>query len=272
MIRSLHRAQAGITVAVLAVLVGLRFTDVLSTGSTLLLFFIVEVPLLILFAAVTAVRFARIRPSPHTPETGAFDRIVAEEPLLRPAVTELRFFACLGRLLARRHKVPPGALPFGYAKGTMTVPVVMVALSVFELAIVHLIVPWPWLRIALLVLTVWAVLYVLGFFATLIVHPHLIASEQLQLRWGLKTVLVTPLSNVREVTPHTNHAHVRPHAEEALLVLTLSLSTNVRLRFTVPVPASPPVSKRGRPVDFHATEVWCRVDDPAAFVQALSKL
>src|SRR5690606_30118647 len=126
----------------------LRLAGVLGTGQTVALFLVVEVPLLLLFVMLSVLRFKRTARA-----TGAalLDRLEAEEPLLRPVVSELRAFQSLGLLLVGKRRVPTGARPFGYTKGTMTFPAVMIALSLTELVIVHILVPWPWLRIVLLV-------------------------------------------------------------------------------------------------------------------------
>lgn len=154
----------------------------------------------------------------------------------------------------------------------MTFPAVMIVLSLAELAIVHMLVPWAWLRLAMLVLTVWGVLFLLGYFASRIVHPHFITDEVLHLRWGLQTVLTTPLTNVATVARHINHAHTQPGIDGDRLILTQFQSTNVLIPFTDPVAASAPVPRKHLPADFYAAEVQLYVDDPDALLRALRPL
>lgn len=99
-------------------------------------------------------------------------------------VFELRAYWCLYLAIARKRRVPDGAQSFGYSKGSLTFPTAIVVVSTIELGVVHLLVPWTWLRIVLLVLSVWGVLFIFGLFATRIVHPHIVTDESLQLRWG----------------------------------------------------------------------------------------
>lgn len=271
-LRTAHRAHTALTIVVVVTLLVLNRTGALSGGMALRLFLMIEVPLLLIFLAITVLRFERPRGSSDSTGTGFLDRIEKEEPLLRPVVTEIRAFGSLWLVVARKRQVPSGAIPFGYTKGTMTFPLVMVVLSLAELVIVHILVPWDWLRIVLLILTIWGVLFILGFFATRIVHPHFITNEALHVRWGYSTVLATPLTNIVSATPHVNHAHTQPHVEDERLILTQFQSTNVLIRFVEPVAAAAPVSKKKKPADFQATEVQLYVDDPDAFLQTLQPL
>lgn len=270
--RTAHRAHAVVTVAVVAVLLTLNLTGVIDGATALRLFFAVEVPLLVVFIVLTVLRIRRggTPPARRDGNLGILDRLVAEEPLLRPAVAEIRSFHSLILAVAGKRKVPPGATPLGYARGTMAVPVAFGVASLVEIVVVHLLVPWQWLRIVLLVISVWGVLFIAGFFASRVVHPHLVGDRGLQLRWGQRTVLTTPLANVSSVARHANHTHTHPHAEGDRLVLTQFQSTNVVVYLAEAVAADAPVPTKERPADFRVTEVQLHVDDPEAFVRALT--
>ena len=69
---------------------------------------------------------------------------------------------------------------------------------------------------------------------------------------------------------HANHTHAHLFAEGSQLVLTKSQSTNVRIRLAAPVPADPPAAKKDAIAGFKASEVLLYVDDPDAFVNALT--
>lgn len=268
-LRVVHRVHIGFTIVVVGTLLVLKSTGVISSATALSLFLVIEVPLLLVSAAITALRFRHLGLSTDYTGMGVLDRLEAEEPLLRPMVTELRAFWSLWLVVAGKRRVPPGAMPFGYTKGTMTFPAVMIALSLVELLIVHVLVPWQWLQIVLLILTVWGVSFLLGFFATRVAHPHFVTADALHLRWGHQTVLATPLTNIVSAAPHATHEHTQPHAEGEQLILTQFQSTNVLIRFAEPVAAVAPVSKKLLAVDFHTSEVQLYVDDPDAFLQAL---
>lgn len=260
----------GLTVAVVLTLLILNLTDQLSSDAALRLFLLIEVPLILVFAVITFVRFRTLRRSPGSGDGTFLDRLEAEEPMLRPALSEIRSMWSLCLAVARRKIVPRGATTFGYTRGTLTMPAVMLALCLVELVVVHLIVPWQWLRILLLVLTVWGALFILGFFAARTVHPHFVSAGALHLRWGHQNVLVTPLSNILSADSHANHTHVHPFAEGDLLVLTQFQSTNVRIRLAEPVPANPPVPRKDAIAAFEASEVQLYVEDPDLFLTVLT--
>lgn len=266
-LRPAHRAHAGLTIAVLLVLLALTLAGTLSSEAAVRLFLLIELPLVLVLVALTVIRFKGV--SRSDADGGFLAMLEQEEPLLRPAVYELRAYQSLGLLIAGRRRVPPESTPFGYTRGTMTFPAVILVLSAVELVIVHLIVPWLWLQIVLLILTIWGVLFMAGFFADRIVHPHYVTGDALHLRWGRRTVLVAPLANVSAADSHRSHAYTQPHAEGELLVLTQFQSTNVRVQLGSPVAAAAPVARKLRPADFRAVELLLCVDDPAGFISAL---
>lgn len=258
--------HTALSVLVVLTLLVLRVTGVISTGTAVLLFLAVELPLLLVFFVLTVMRF-RQRDPVNAGELGFLEHLESEEPLLRPFVSEMRTFGSLFLLIRGKRLAPSDSTTFGYNKGAMTLPLILVALSVGELAVVHVIVPWTWLRITLLVLTVWGMLFIGGFFAHRVVYPHFIAGDTLHLRWGRQTVLITDVSNIASATLQVNYAHTQPHAEGTRLILTQLQSTNVLIRFAEPVAAAAPVSKKTLPADFHATEVELYLDDPDSFLR-----
>ena len=269
-LRAVHRLHMGVSATVLLTLAILNLTGSLDRGTALLLLVLIEVPLLVVLAALTILRYRRLGPVVDASEAGLLERLVAEEPLLRPAVFEIRAFQSLVLALAGRRRFPEGAVPVGYAQGMMTLPVAMAVVTIVEVLIVHLLVPWLWLRILLLILSIWGVLFLFGFLATRIVHPHFVTTDALHLRWGRTTVLTVPLSAIAVAVRHTHHADTQPRAEDGLLVLTQFQSTNVKLCFTASVPAQPPVPAKDRPADFRASEVLLHVDDPDRFLHLVS--
>lgn len=269
-IRTAHRAHAGITVVVLVAVLVLNLTRTIDGYTALRLVLAVEVPLLVVFVVLTLLRLRGVARTPADDDHSLLDRVLVEEPLLRPAVSELRYYHSLVLAVAGKRRVPAGATPFGYTKGTMGIPIAIGAVSLVELVVVHILVPWPWLRIVLLILSIWGVLFVAGFFSSRVVHPHTVTADSLHLRWGHTTVLTTSLANVSSVARRTNYAHTQPHVDGDRLILTQFQSTNVALRFVAPVPTDAPVPKKDRPGDAHVTEVQLYVDDPDAFLQAVA--
>lgn len=271
-LRTAHRAHAGLTIVLVLTLLALRLSDLVTGDMALRLFLAIELPMLAVFTIITTLRLREVARTPDPPDAAArgfLDRLAAEEPLLRPVVVEIRSFLSLCLAIRGRRRVPAAASGYGYTQGTMTFPIIMVALSLVELVVVHLLVPWPWLRIVLLVLTVWGVVFMLGYLATRVVNPHLVSADALTLRWGHHAVLTTPMANVASAQRHTDYAHTEPHAERDRLVLTQFQPVNVRVVLTEAVAVDPPVARRRRPADFRARELLLSVDDPDAFVRAV---
>lgn len=268
-LRLLHRLHAALTITVLITLLTLRIIGVLSSADALRLFLVIELPLLAVFVAISVARFRSLAKRKNGDQVRFLDRLVAEEPLLKPAVTELRVFASLGLLIFGVKRIPPGAKPFGYTRGTLLIPSVFVALSLGELLLVHLLVPWLWLQLVLLVLTLWGVLFVLGLVAARVVHPHSVTVETLQLQWGYQTVLATPLTNIAAVSLYANHQHTHPAVAGDSLILTQFQSTNLRIQFIEAVESTSPVAKRHQPSTVQVREALLYVADPKALLQEL---
>lgn len=261
-----------ILVAAVSVLV-LNLAGVISRPVMLRLFLTVELPLIFASLLVSLWRVRQVRRVTGLRGAALVALLQDEEPALRAAIGEMRTLMSLIILLrGRRNGVRPGVQGFSYAKGSMSVPIAMTVLTVVETALIHLLVPWAWVRIVLLVAAIYALVLLLGVLASRVVNPHLLGGERLILKWGHKTVLDTPLSNIETITAVSNHTFTQPAVEEDRMVLTSLNSTNVRITLAEPVPASPPVSKRHLPSGFVAREVLLYVADPIGFVRAGSEM
>jgi hypothetical protein len=146
----------------------------------------------------------------------------------------------------------------GALMGTVT------GLSLLELAVVHLIVPWPAVQVVLLVLGAWTVLIVLGFWAGLRAYPHLVSSEGLQLRYAQYLRIHVPWEQVDEVRRATLHEPTSITVRDGRLHLPVSGSTNLvlTLREERDVPLLLGRTRRAREVAFVA-------DDPIAALAAV---
>jgi hypothetical protein len=103
--------------------------------------------------------------------------------LLRLAVvTEWRMYVGAARLLARRPDVPDDAVAVRYV-GAVAAPLWgFTVVSAVELVVLHLVLPWPTVRLAADVLGVWGLVWCLGLTACHYVYPHLAAPDGLRLR------------------------------------------------------------------------------------------
>lgn len=267
LLRRIHRLHAAVTLLVAGTLVALNLAGALEPAAALRLFLAVELPMLAIFLAVTAIR---VRAALRDGEAAdPLQRIVEEEPLLRPAVAELRMMSDLVRAILGRPHVPAGTRAFGYARGSWGFPAVMLVISAVELAVVHVIVPWPWLHWTLLALTAYGMLAIVAMTASRRARPHLLGEESLQLRWGGATVLEVPLSRLERVEHRVDHASAALRAEDGLVVLAQQRPANVRLTLSESVPSLALGAIGWRPPHMPTREVRLAVDDPEAFAAEL---
>jgi hypothetical protein len=162
-------------------------------------------------------------------------------------VTELRGWRSLFFLLTRR--VPgrgPGVVTFGYAKELGPIIGAFIFGSALELVVVHLLLPWETIRLIADILSLWGLLWMVGYLANVLVYPHLLGPDALRVRFGPAVDLRIPWDAVAEVK-----ARRRSATEE----------DGVR---TVPV-----LNRTKVDVKLHdATEVRLFVDDTKGFVAA----
>lgn len=116
-------------------------------------------------------------------------------------VFELRLYRSLFRWPARRPDLGgPGDVPFTYARTVTPVMWLWIFASAAELPLVHLLVPWEWLRISLLVVGVWGLVWMVGLLASLYVHPHLLGADRLRVRYGASHTVEVPWAAVASIT------------------------------------------------------------------------
>ncbi|MDQ2806207.1 MAG: hypothetical protein M3Z04_04695 [Chloroflexota bacterium] len=185
-------------------------------------------------------------------------RLVAMEP---------RIYVCLYRFLRRS---PPAADEFAYYRRSMMGAVVALIFltAPFEVLAYELLIPWAGVRWALLALTLYSMLWLLGFYASLRTLPYRLAADGLQLHYGLVAEGTVPYAALADATLERRKA---PQGREGLqtsrdgaLYLAIGGRTDLTLRLHTPViiqglfQPQPP-----------ATVLHLAADDPAALVAAL---
>lgn len=101
-----HRAHTVLTLLIVLALLVLNRTGVIGGGVAMRLFLMIELPLLVVFVTISVLRFRHLGRENGTSEAGLLDRLVAEEPLLRPVVAEFRTFGSLVMAVRGKRKVP----------------------------------------------------------------------------------------------------------------------------------------------------------------------
>ena len=115
-------------------------------------------------------------------------------------IFELNIYKSLLRWVFRRPSIPAGFEPVGYARLATPMMALWIFGSALELPLVHVLVPWDGVRIALLVIGVWGLLWMLGALAGLRSYPHLVGAEKLRIRNGAMHDIAVPWEAIAKVT------------------------------------------------------------------------
>ena len=185
---------------------------------------------------------------------------------------EVALYRSLARWVARRPDVPAGATPVGYAQLVAPMMWLWIFGSATEVVVVEVLLR-HWdnpvtsaLRMPLLVLGVWGVLWMLGMMASYRVRPHLLLDDRLVARSGARTRVVVPLGAVESTrtVEHELPGVIRSlHHEDDLVLVGVSSQTNLELVLSGPVT----LETSGGPMTATRVGVW--VDDPRAVAAAL---
>lgn len=205
----------------------------------------------------------------------------------------------VGRWVLRRPHVPIGAIPLYARRGTLAVPMVLAVLCMGEIVLLHLLIPWPVVRVVVDLAGVFGLVAVLGMAAAPAVRPHLLFPDRLELRVGGHPAGTVPRAVIgsayaqrrlhptapeltelpaREVPPPAQEgpppAAGGPDAGGPPLALTVPGpdGTNVTLRLTEPVTVSLPPPPGTRPRAGSVQEVRLHLDEPVALWSGWSEL
>ncbi len=169
--------------------------------------------------------------------------LVLPRTVARFILHEPRLFVSLFRWTFRRVRLADHE--FAYHRSSLVrafVPVVIVT-SPVELLVVHLLAqalsPWAWLKWALLALGVYAILWLLGLYASLVTLPHRLEERGLRLRHGLFAEGFVPYEEIktalRKERKAPNSGDGLSHVpEEGALYLATGGKTDVALRLRTP--------------------------------------
>lgn len=194
-------------------------------------------------------------------------RAVLPSPVAALVVHELAIGASLVLYLRRRRSgVGPGVVPIGYDLALRPLSLTFLVLSVLELVVVEFAVPWPTVRLVLLVGGGWTVLLSAGLAAANVVRPHLVTSRELRLRLrsGTWADVSVPLDRIATVTARRRSASDRTASVvEDALVLGIGGGTTVDVQLREPTVLT--VGRRSATV----RAVRFAADDPRAAVTAI---
>ncbi|MEI2715105.1 MAG: hypothetical protein V9G04_17865 [Nocardioides sp.] len=150
---------------------------------------------------------------------------------------EVALYACLWRWITRRPDVPAGARPIPYAQLSAPMVWLFVFGSGIEVIVIEVILrslDQAWadaIRLPVLILGIWGVIWMIGLAAAYRTRPHLLTSEALYARSFALTDVAVPLSAIKKVSAVEQEVEgIRfVHKIEDRLVLAVSSRTNLRV-------------------------------------------
>ncbi|MBM4569207.1 hypothetical protein GS489_01470 [Rhodococcus hoagii] len=261
-VRLMHRGAAAVSVLLAGANLVLAGLGVLPPSTALRLYLVVELPLVVVVHAVAAVRVSILRRR-GTAWPAVCDEVAGRIPaaLMR---AEVRGCSALWRwAIGRTVGAGPGVTIIGYTRGTLGVPAAFAMASIVEISVVHLLVPWTWLRWTLLALSVYALVQLAGWFADRIVHPHLITDESITIRSGHQVVARIDRDIVRQCLSHNRFQPTTTGLDGDVLSLPGPDGTNTDIVLDEPAKVLLPTffDHRRRPALVRRIAIY--VDDPA---------
>lgn len=174
-------------------------------------------------------------------------------------------------LLRRPPTAEPGAEVFSYVGVVQPILIAFIVLSAVEIPIFDLILrhtlPWPSVRKVMLALGIWGLLWMIGLFASLRVHPHVAAAAGLRVRSGFTVDFLVPWAAIATAgaryrsLPSNRSVQLEHVPAGTILNIGAGKQTSVDLVLREPLRVGLPAGP-SEPV----RELRLYADDPAALV------
>ncbi len=185
-------------------------------------------------------------------------------PLLRIAAAEIMVLRMALTGWRARPDVPVGAQPFAYHRYLAPMMGVLLALQAIEIGVLDVVLRlWsPRIANVLMELGIVALLYLVGVIHSLRLRPILLTDDGLRVRSGVLAEQCVPYADIAELSPEVSATEVKSATTRNMALLAWP---NVVVRLARPIGRKPLL--RARPA---IQAIAFRVDDPAAFIAALS--
>jgi hypothetical protein len=186
-------------------------------------------------------------------------------------VFEINIYKSLLRWILRRPSVPPGSTPLNYAQMVTPVLALWIFGSAVEIPVVHVLMPWDALRIPLLLLGVWGLMWMVGFLAGLRSYPHLLDVDALRVRNGPMHDIAIPLVEIERATSGEKSLPssmwvLQPESTDGGVHLNVTVSGQVNVHLALRQPLS--IRTRKGRMTITALSFW--VDEPREVAARLS--
>ncbi len=148
----------------------------------------------------------------------------------------------------------------------------MTAVTIIELIVLELLLPWPAVRVVLALVSIYSLVILWGYIGQRVVYPHAVGPE-LVLRRGRAVIARIDAADVGQVVVVRDYAAEQHAVDCGLLTLANGQGTNVRIALhpgADPVEIRPPmwIPWKKTPMAM-VTEVALWADDPTEAVAAI---
>lgn len=178
---------------------------------------------------------------------------------------EIGIWKSLGLLAMRRTAgLKAGDEAFPYIGHVSLVLFGFIFASMCELPLLHVLIPWEHVRLTVDIISIWGLLWMIGYAASLKVFPHLVGPDALRIRNGAHTEIVVPWAAVATVTAKRRDTEKdRFQVVDGIALLPILKETNVEVTLADPTVIATPKG------DALLTEIRFHVDDVKGFVAAV---
>lgn len=186
---------------------------------------------------------------------------------------EVTLYLALFRWVTRRPDVPAGTTPIGYSRLVAPMLWLWIFGSATEVVVLDVLLSrwWTPLRVPLLVVGIWGLVWMLGMMSAYRTRPHLLGDDSLQVRDGIHArvdVRLDRIASVRQVDHDLpgllKSVHVEGEGDSAILLIGVGSRTNLELVLTGPTTLATPHGPAT------ATRVGLWVDEPREVAEALT--
>ncbi|MEU6756939.1 hypothetical protein [Streptomyces sp. NPDC046685] len=192
---------------------------------------------------------------------------VLPAPVAKAMGMEFGLFRALWRWIRRKPDAPEGHQILSYGSEIKPIMWVMVFLVPLEILAVELLIPWTVARIALLVLSVYGTVWVLGFIAALSIRPHTVGDGKIVLRFAHFTQIAIPLELVESVRSSRHSGYRRAvNISDGVLAMPIGDSTTLSIKLREPYSVAP---KPGKPTQ-EVREVRFAADNTREAIRVLA--
>ena len=161
-----------------------------------------------------------------------------------------------------------GVRAFSYSRQITPIIGAFIFVSLIELPVVHLLIPWDVVRLVVVILSVWGLLWMVGLLASMKVFPHLLGERELRVRYGHGLDVPVPWDAVASVGAARGSVASGKSAvvEDGVLSVPVMKQTRVEVRLREPTALPLPDGIE------EVTAVRLYADDPRGFVAAAREL